>query len=406
MSVLLYIISNMIHVYAVYVFIDSFLGKSVLSRPLRVLTYAAYFIIGTSVWLASGEPMFKLILNIAAPMLISLQYEDFLMKKLFGAISSCAVCMLIDKAAVALLKNTVVSETGLIQGITVLLASSLFRHHQRNKNELPFRSQYSWFLIFTAAGTIAVGVLTVSEMSSHDCFIVIVLLCINFLNFYIYNMEQKEYATTSKLKMIETLNNYYRNQLYVLSSSHNKIRFLKHDFKNHINRLKELVDAGDRDEINEYLRSMESAVVEKKEYSFTGNNDIDSLMNYELSLASELDADISYEAKIPDRLNISSIDMTILLGNLLDNAVYALEQTRERRLAVSMVYNKGIIRIDIRNTFDPSHKRKYDGKEHGIGLMSVKSVLEKYHGRLITSSDGDTYNTIITMYDSAPSGDV
>lgn len=399
MSIVLYVTSNLIHVYAVYVFIDSFLGRSLLSRKIKILSYGGYFFVGTAVWLITKEPMLNLVLNIAAPILISMQYENFLMKKLFGAISSCAVCMFIDWATIVILGNTVTAQSGLMQGVTVLMASSLFRHFHRNKEELPFRSKYSWFLIFTAAGTIVVGVLTISDIKSHDCFIVIVLLCINFLNFYIYNMEQKEFATTSKLKMIEMLNNYYRNQLCVLSESHNKIRFLKHDFKNHINRLKELVDSGDTDEIKKYLESMESAVVMKKEYSFTGNKDIDSLMNYELSMAAELGTSISYKADIPSTLNINSFDSTIILGNLMDNAVYALKNVNERILSVHLLYNKGIIRVDIENTYDPNHKRKNDGKEHGLGIMSVKNVLEHYNGRLLAESNGKTYKTTVIMYD-------
>ena len=137
----------------------------------------------------------------------------------------------------------------------------------------------------------------------------------------------------------------------------------------------------------------------KKEYSFTGNKDIDSLMNYELSMAAELGTSISYKADIPSTLNINSFDSTIILGNLMDNAVYALKNVNERILSVHLLYNKGIIRVDIENTYDPNHKRKNDGKEHGLGIMSVKNVLEHYNGRLLAESNGKTYKTTVIMYD-------
>ncbi|HQM03060.1 MAG TPA: hypothetical protein PLH98_21390, partial [Ruminococcus flavefaciens] len=193
MNVLLYITSNIIHVYAINIFLDSFLGRSKLSGTIKYLTYTAYFIISTVGWLISGEPMLNIALNIISPLLISLQYENYIMKKLFGAVSSCAVCMFTDWAAVTLAGENIISESGLLQGITVLILSSLFRHYICNRSELPFRSKYSWFLIFTAAGTILIGLLTVDDSSEHASLIVLVLLCINFLNFYIYNLEQTQW---------------------------------------------------------------------------------------------------------------------------------------------------------------------------------------------------------------------
>ena len=400
MNILLYITSNIIHVYAIYIFLDSFLGVSKLSRNISLLTYAVYFLISTYAWLITGEPLLNIAINIISPLLISLQYENYILKKFFGAVSSCAVCMFTDWAAVTFAGRYVISESGLLQGIAVLILSSLFRHYTCNRSELPFRSKYSWFLIFTAAGTILIGLLTVNDSSRHDSLIVMVLLCINFLNFYIYNNEQTQWETNNRLKIIETLNGYYKDQLTVMSESQEKMRFLRHDFRKHLNKLRELSCHCSNKALQDYLCELEGAITESKEFSKTGNNDIDCLMNYELTLASESGTAINYKADIPPELNISSFDITIILGNLMDNAVYALKNTSERILIVSMIYNKGVIRIDIENTFDPSFKRKNDGQEHGIGLLSVKNSLQKYNGKLSYSHKGDRYRTTVVMYDS------
>ncbi len=401
MNKLLYITSNIIHVYAIYIFLDSFLGRSKLRDSIKILTYAVYFFISTAAWLTAGEPLLNIALNIISPLLISFQYENYVMKKFFGAVSSCAVCMFTDWAAVTFAGSHVISESGLLQGIMVLILSSLFRHYTCNRSELPFRSKYSWFLIFTAAGTIIIGLLTVNDSSKHDHLIVIVLLCINFLNFYIYNNEQTQWETINRLKIIETLNSYYKDQLTVMSESQEKMRYLRHDFRKHLNKIRELSCHCSNKPLQDYLCELQGAMTESKGFSHTGNYDIDCLMNYELTLASEAGTAISYKADIPPVLNISSFDITIILGNLMDNAVYALKNTTERILDISMIYSKGIIRIDIENSFDPSFRRKDDGQEHGIGLLSVKNALQKYNGKLSCSRDGERYRTTVVMYDSA-----
>lgn len=392
--------SNIIHVYAIYIFLDSFLGRSRLSNGCKLMTYAAYFFISTAAWLTMWEPMLNLALNIFSPLLISLQYESFITKKMFGAVSSCAVCMFTDWAAVTFAGNNLISESGLLQGISVLILSSLYRHYNCNREEQPFRSKYSWFLVFTAIGTMIIGVLTINDSSDHGNLIVIVLLCINFLNFYIYNNEQLQWETKNRLKMIETLNNYYKDQLTVMSESQERMRYLRHDFRKHLNKIRELSSGCTNTKLREYLSELEGAVTESREFSKTGNTDIDCLMNYELTLASEAGTDISYKAHIPPKLNVTAFDITIILGNLMDNAVFALKNTDDRRLKVEMMYNKGVIRIDIENTYDPSFRRKDDGQEHGIGLMSVRNSLEKYNGDLTEQRTGNTYRTTVVMYDS------
>ena len=131
--------------------------------------------------------------------------------------------------------------------------------------------------------------------------------------------------------MIETLNGYYKDQLTVMSESQEKMRFLRHDFRKHISRIRELSKNCCNSELKEYICELEGAITESREFSRTGNTDIDGLMNYELTLASEAGADINYKAFIPPKLNVTSFDITIILGNLMDNAVFALKNTTERR---------------------------------------------------------------------------
>lgn len=92
--------------------------------------------------------------------------------------------------------------------------------------------------------------------------------------------------------------------------------------------------------------------------------------------------------------------MTVILGNLLNNAVEALRQTERKVLIITVKFNKGVIRIDIENSYDVKYKRKPDGREHGIGLMSVKNTLEKYHGSIKTFPEDNKYHTTVVLFNS------
>lgn len=402
MGTILYIASNSIRVYAISVFINIFLGKSRLSLLLNRLTYVFYFLISTIGWLYGQSTTLNLILNTLPILLITLQYYSSWSKKIFSVISSCAVGMFIDWMGFAVFGNTEIIESGFIQAIIFLILCSLFRYYYKNQEDYSFKSRYSWLLILIAVGTALIGVLTVNEDSSYDYLIALILLFINFLNFYIYNLEQESFKAQHKLKLIETSNYAYQNQIKIMNESQQKIRFLRHDFYRYINKLKNLSEENDVQSIKQYLNEMEDAVVVKKEYSKTGNDDVDSLLNYELSLAAEFGAEIIYDVNLPEKLNISSFDITIILGNLMDNAIEALRNSEKKLLKVNIQFNKGIIRIDIENSYDPKYKKKHDGREHGIGLLSVENTLQKYHGKLDSYPypEESKYHTTAIFYNS------
>lgn len=402
MGTILYIASNSIRVYAISVFINIFLGKSRLSLLLNRLTYVSYFLISTIGWLYGKSPTLNLFLNTLPILLITLQYYSSWSKKIFSVISSCVVGMFIDWIAVAFFKESDIINSGFIQAIIFLILCSLFRYYYKNQEDYSFKSKYSWLLILIAIGTALIGVLTVNENSPYDYLIALILLFINFLNFYIYNLEQESIKAQHKLKLIETSNYAYQNQIKIMNESQQKIRFLRHDFYHHMNKLKLLSEENDIQSIKQYLNEMEDAVVIKKEYSKTGNEDVDSLLNYELSRAAEFGTEIIYDVNLPEKLNISSFDMTIILGNLMDNAIEALRYSEKKLLKVNIQFNKGIIRIDIENSYDPKYRKKSDGREHGIGLLSVENTLQKYHGKLDSYPypEESKYHTTAIFYNS------
>ena len=93
MESVLYITSNAIRVYAISIFITSFLGKSRLSPGMNRLIYLLYFLISTVGWLYWKSPTLNLFLNTLPLLGITLQYDSGWSKKIFSVIISCAVGM-------------------------------------------------------------------------------------------------------------------------------------------------------------------------------------------------------------------------------------------------------------------------------------------------------------------------
>lgn len=103
---------------------------------------------------------------------------------------------------------------------------------------------------------------------------------------------------------------------------------------------------------------------------------------------------------------MSDFDLNMLLSNLMDNALEAIEKTEERVLTVRIKYIKRILYISVYNSYDGNVKKdgdrlqttKVKKEEHGIGMTSIQSIVDKYQGEMTVQTVEDMFKTDIIMY--------
>lgn len=116
---------------------------------------------------------------------------------------------------------------------------------------------------------------------------------------------------------------------------------------------------------------------------------------------------MSYSLIIPENLDISSVDMCSILGNLIDNAIHATHKldADKRKISIVIHYDKKRLIISISNMFDG--KIVYDGDKivsinkdktnHGLGLLSVKATVNKYNGLIEVEDIDNTFVVTIII---------
>ena len=191
----------------------------------------------------------------------------------------------------------------------------------------------------------------------------------------------------------------YRHQMEIMEQSQAQIRFLKHDMKNHLLHMNQLLIEQDTEKLRQYMQETTQHLALSQEFVSSGNHDIDSLLNYKLMSAQQLGTEIVTDMRIPADTQIPAFDINVILGNLLDNALEALKECENRRMTVSMRYESGILYIVIQNTCKgepPAFSAK--GAGHGLGLHSVRRTLEAYHGELKTNYENQLFTGAVMMY--------
>jgi len=99
--------------------------------------------------------------------------------------------------------------------------------------------------------------------------------------------------------------------------------------------------------------------------------------------------------------------MSVILGNLLDNAINASSRLeKDKRLDLKIDYKRGRLFINLSNTYngilnykgDKLITSNKDKEAHGIGMKNINAVLDKYDGVMEIDHTENIFTTIILLY--------
>ena len=183
------------------------------------------------------------------------------------------------------------------------------------------------------------------------------------------------------------------------------MRGWRHDYHNHLQAMKAYVKMGEYDRLEEYLGLLEQDLDHVNQLIETGNVNLDAILNSKISLAQKNGIEIDYQAKCPEALAVSDIDLCALIGNLLDNAVESCEKlTTEKpfiRLYIGVL--KKQLYISVSNATNETVRKmdsEYISKKrgnHGHGLKRINLVVEKYGGYINRQNEPGVFVTEIML---------
>lgn len=145
----------------------------------------------------------------------------------------------------------------------------------------------------------------------------------------------------------------------------------------------------DYESLASYLEQYCKQLPDHSLITFCENIDANIVLSHYAQEAERLGIAYSVVANIPASCPVEDHDLSVLFGNLLENAVDACvaSKTTARSIFVRAVYEKGSLCIAIDNTFDGKIMQDPDGtflsSKHagkGLGTVSVRTIASKYHG--------------------------
>lgn len=261
---------------------------------------------------------------------------------------------------------------------------------------------------------IAIGSVVLAESivlyntSNNSTLICLSIIClINVSTYYIYEKISDSWKDRMMKAEMEQQIKIYENQFDIIEQTRQNIRSLKHDMKNHISLLKIFLKDKEYEKAIEYVDVLGEGLENEREYVKTGNIEIDSILNYKLEhIEKKLECRPDIQVNVPEQSFMSGFDLNVLLGNLLDNAIEAIQKAKDKYLNIRIRYLRGVLYISVHNTFDGKISRKgdrlltikQDADNHGIGLENVKRIIEKFDGTMKIEYDKELFKIDIILF--------
>jgi two-component system, LytTR family, sensor histidine kinase AgrC len=232
-----------------------------------------------------------------------------------------------------------------------------------------------------------------------------VIWCLSILYHAVVTAQEKARASL-ELQLIQKGLKADKAYYEKLTAMLNDIRTMRHDLKYHISVMHNLIKQNKVEEAEIYITEIEAAIQKSYVPTFTINQVVNALLLDYHRRCTEKQVAFSTCIDLPGTLiSVSNIDLCIILGNLLENAMEATQRLKEdqRRIDLKAFCKGQNLIILATNSFDnvvlvqngQLNSRKIDAG--GIGCQSIRAIACKYQGEYLTQWQSSEFTASVIL---------
>lgn len=409
-----YLVINTFWIYTVSRFMKLFFGDLRTSKCAVAAVYVIFYIANSAVSLSFNNPLYNVLTSLCGMFFVAMLYQSSVLRNVVAICMIYIISMLCDILVATMVSSyTIGMRMDIINNVLSYLL--IFTVELLIEKTMQFRTGYyiNRLHIFAILGipisSIAMILMLVVHGISVRKIIYLVsfsLLLINFLVMYLYDVLLKDYEKMYQSRFLQQEIDAYKEQFALIEDTQRKIEYLKHDMKHHLSAISAMADAGENEKIRSYIGTMVETIETDKERVLSGNNDVDSILNYMIQKAREKGICVKTKIQIATQMDVECFDLNIILGNLLENAIEAAQNAEEKEILIGLELERNVIYIDLENTYTGEPKTadntffttKKNKENHGFGLSSVRSVLQKYNGCMELDYDKKRFFVKLMLY--------
>ena len=180
-----------------------------------------------------------------------------------------------------------------------------------------------------------------------------------------------------------------------------QILMIKHVRGGHRSFPKGHVEAGESERALKYIEELDYGVMNTDTLLKTGNVSVDVILSAKIAKAKSKGINVTVKANLPDNLNITDVELSIVIGNLLDNAIEACTASTDKEpfIRVYLVMKSNMLYFSMLNSSGDKLKKDgslFNSKKggfHGFGLRRAESIIEKHGGWIKYNSEDGAFSS-------------
>lgn len=244
--------------------------------------------------------------------------------------------------------------------------------------------------------------ITSAELKILFVFSSVLMILSNIITFYVINRQNRLSKAEYELKLLSE-NIYEQTKHYKeLQLSHEEIRQMRHNMRNMCIAIIAEIKAGNTNKAIEQLNSNINIIDDTNRVIDTGHPSIDTIIESKLNMCNESNISMRISYQYEEKININEIEISVIIGNILDNAIEACQRVsgKDKKIWGVIKVDDTHIIINIKNTaeeFNDFKTLKHNIKNHGHGLKSIKHIANKYNGYTKFSFDEKIFSSYIVL---------
>lgn len=230
----------------------------------------------------------------------------------------------------------------------------------------------------------------------------------------IYRITQKMiYQSQQEIIWKMREEEFHKKDFYIKSMNDilQTIKSQRHDLNNYLSTLYGLIYLGRFEDAEKYITEINDRISNMNNIIETSHPVITALVSMKKNKAFEDNIDMILDIDLPEDLPLDFVDLSIIIGNLLDNAIEAcqlIKEEMERKIELTIYVKKDYLIIQINNTKASSIKveteniigrftTKSEQVNHGFGLGNIEYVVKQYNGIMNIEDLGNEFRVNIAL---------
>lgn len=292
----------------------------------------------------------------------------------------------------------------LVRLLMLIGAITLVKQDQPNAGTL---RALSVLVILGMFGAVTLSEQTILPLNEDQVgtWIILSIILLFAILFYRVNQQREMEAEIAKLKQEQA--EIVERDYQALRRTYADNAKLYHDLHNHIEAIYQCLIQGDTKEAVRYCEDLRTPVRQISQTVWTGDKALDYLISSKMALAEQEQIKTKVNIEYPHNTNIRSVDLTTILGNLLDNALEAAKTAPEglRFLNLTIRRINAMLIIKVENGYGSTPLQengklltsKKDKAFHGWGLKSVQTAADRYDGTIRTDYKDHVFQSVVTL---------